>query len=78
MMFGGMFAADFASPSNTCGAILAVGTSCTIGVVFTPSVLGSESATMNLNLSGAGGITIAEAVALSGTGLEPLGVVAVP
>lgn len=79
MMFGGLFAADFASPSNTCGAILTVGTSCTVNVVFTPSSLGNESATMNLNLSGsAGAITISQPVALSGTGMGALGVVAIP
>jgi Bacterial Ig domain len=77
--FTGALAADFTSSSNTCGASLAVGASCTVNVVLTPSVVGNESATMNLNLTGSlGAITISEAVAVSGTGLEAVGIVAIP
>lgn len=77
--FTGAYAADFTSPSNTCGASLTIGASCTVNVVMIPSVVGNESATMNLNLTGsAGAITISEAVAVSGTGLEAIGLVAIP
>jgi hypothetical protein len=38
---------DFTVATNNCGAV-AAGTSCTITVVFTPSVLGAESATLNV------------------------------
>jgi hypothetical protein len=77
--FTGALAADFTSPNNTCGASLAIGASCTVNVVMTPSVVGNESATMNLNLTGSlGAITISEAVAVSGTGLEAVGIVAIP
>jgi hypothetical protein len=47
----GANAADF-SQTNTCGTLptsLAAGTSCTLSVTFTPSVLGAESATLTIN-----------------------------
>ena len=42
----GTNAGDFAVTSNGCTAPVAGGTSCTITVVFTPSVLGAESGTL--------------------------------
>jgi hypothetical protein len=42
---------DFTVATNNCGAV-AAGTSCTITVVFTPSVLGAESATLNVLSAG--------------------------
>jgi hypothetical protein len=47
----GTNAGDFAVTSNNCGAV-AGGASCTITVVFTPSVLGAESATLNVLSAG--------------------------
>jgi hypothetical protein len=42
---------DFTVATNNCGAV-AAGTSCTITVVFTPSLLGAESATLNVLSAG--------------------------
>ncbi len=62
----GTNAADF-SQTNTCGASLAVGTSCAINVVFKPSGTGSESATLTITDSDAGSPQL---VQLSGTGIS--------
>jgi hypothetical protein len=59
----GTNAGDFNVTSNGCGAV-AAGTSCTITVVFTPSVLGAESATLNV-LSAGNTLT----ATLTGTGV---------
>jgi hypothetical protein len=53
------------SQTNTCGASLAVGSNCTISVVFTPTSAGSKTATLNVN----GGGAAAQSVALSGSGV---------
>ncbi len=53
------------SQTNTCGTSLAVGSSCTISVVFTPTSVGSKAAMLNVNGGGAG----AQSVALSGVGV---------
>jgi hypothetical protein len=54
------------SQSNTCGTSVAVGTNCTINVVFNPASVGSATATLSINAgSGAG----TQTVALSGTGI---------
>lgn len=58
----GTNAGDFAVTSNNCGAV-AGGASCTITVVFTPSLLGAESATLNVLSAG---ITLT--ATLTGTG----------
>ena len=53
------------SQTNTCGSSVAVGSHCTISVVFKPTFTGSLTATLNVNAgSGAG----TQTVALSGTG----------
>jgi hypothetical protein len=62
--FTGTNAADFGQ-TNNCGNSLAVGASCTIGVTFTPSLAGSESATLVLTDNAAGSPFN---VALNGTG----------
>jgi Ca2+-binding RTX toxin-like protein len=63
---GGPDAAQFAISSNTCtGANLAVGTTCAVGVKFTPNGLGARSATVAIASNGAGSPHI---VALTGTG----------
>ena len=56
---------DFASTANTCGTSVAAGASCTISVVFTPSVASVETA--NLVITD-GDSTSPQTVALTGTG----------
>jgi Abnormal spindle-like microcephaly-assoc'd, ASPM-SPD-2-Hydin len=53
------------SQTNTCGKSVAVGVTCTISVVFKPTVKGSWTATLNVNGGGGAGT---QTVALSGTG----------
>jgi hypothetical protein len=55
---------DFAQ-SNTCGSSLAVGANCTIAVMFTPSVAGTEAASLSI-ADNAGGSP--QTVGLSGAG----------
>jgi outer membrane protein assembly factor BamB len=66
----GTNAGDFAVTGGTCGAALAGGTSCTYLLKFTPSIDGTESAT--LAVSGAGDASSPHNVSLSGTGSGPL------
>ena len=54
---------DFAQ-SNNCGSSLAVGSSCAVNVVFTPTAVGARTGSIKLN----GSATVA-AVSLTGTGL---------
>jgi hypothetical protein len=54
---------DFAE-TNTCPVSLAVGASCSIKVIFTPSTSGGESATLTVT----GGSNAPQTVALTGTG----------
>jgi hypothetical protein len=71
MGFTGANSADF-SQTNTCGTLptsLAGGASCTLSVTFTPSVLGSESATLTVNDSAAAAQYQTLTSGLSGTGL---------
>jgi hypothetical protein len=60
----GSNASDF-DQSNTCGSSLAAGANCTIAVMFTPSVTGSEAASLSIadNASGS-----PQTVSLSGAG----------
>jgi hypothetical protein len=60
----GTNASDFAQ-SNTCGSSLAAGANCTIAVMFTPSVAGTEAASLSIadNASGS-----PQTVSLSGAG----------
>ena len=69
--FSGSNAADFGSPSNTCGASIAAGASCTVSVAFTPSVASAESATLVITaVITDGGLSSSQSfdVSLSGTG----------
>ncbi len=52
------------SQSNNCGASLSAGGSCTINVVFDPSVVGAANATLNVSGSG-----VSHSVSVSGTGV---------
>ncbi|HEY1947882.1 MAG TPA: choice-of-anchor D domain-containing protein [Bryobacteraceae bacterium] len=56
---------DFVSTS-ACGASLAAGLSCTIKTVFTPSVVGAESASLSITDNASGS---PQTIALSGTGV---------
>jgi hypothetical protein len=64
IVIGGANPGDFAQ-TNNCGSGLAAGASCTISVTFTPTVVGSRSATININDSDP---TSPQQVTLSGTG----------
>ena len=55
---------DFA-PLNACGASLAAGSSCSIGIFFDPSAAGPRTGTLTINDNSAGS---PQAVSLSGTG----------
>jgi hypothetical protein len=53
------------SQTNSCGASVAVGSNCTLNVVFTPTSHGSKVATLNV-IGGSGAGT--QTVSLTGTG----------
>jgi hypothetical protein len=55
---------DF-TQSNNCGSSLAAGGSCTISVLFTPTVLGARSGTLSINDSDS---SSPQTIAMSGTG----------
>lgn len=55
---------DFARSGGTCGSAVATGTSCTIGVVFTPTAAGTRSGTLSLTHNNT---LSAITIALSGT-----------
>ncbi len=55
--------------TNNCGTSVAGGGTCTIGLVFTPTSIGSKSATLNVN---AGGNAGKQSVAVSGVGVAVL------
>ncbi len=55
---------DF-SQTNTCGATLAAGKSCTISVTFTPTQIGSRTGSLSVNDNGSNS---PQTVSLSGTG----------
>jgi len=48
LAFTGTNAGDFAEIANTCGASVAAGGTCTIGVTFTPSGSGKRTARLNI------------------------------
>jgi sugar lactone lactonase YvrE len=58
----------FAVASNTCGAV-AAGASCTVGVTFSPTAVGSATGTLTFNDSA---LTSPQTVSLSGTGIAPV------
>jgi hypothetical protein len=67
IVIGGANAGDFAE-TNTCPASLAHAAKCVIEVTFTPSVLGAETATLDVNDNASNS---PQAVALTGTGVAP-------
>lgn len=71
LSIGGINASDFAisSTNNTCGASLAVGSSCSFQVTFAPTVTtGSRTATVDMTF---GGGLAAQAVTLNGSAGTP-------
>ncbi|SEG14383.1 Abnormal spindle-like microcephaly-assoc'd, ASPM-SPD-2-Hydin [Bryocella elongata] len=64
----GNFAIPASAPDTCSGHSLAAGTSCTVGVVFVPVVLGSASGTLSIPSSAGSGTVV---VPLSATGVHP-------
>ena len=58
-------AAEFVVGSNTCGATIAAGASCTLVVAYSPAAAGADSATLTITYAGGGAVSIP----LSGTGV---------
>lgn len=54
IQIGGAGAASFSPSSNTCGASLASGAQCMVGVVFSPQATGSYTATLTVSSSTVG------------------------
>lgn len=54
--------------TNTCGTFVAVGSSCTISVIFTPTAAGARTASVSITDNATGSPQV---VALTGTGLAP-------
>ncbi len=61
--------APFVVASNTCAASIAAGASCTVGVTFSPTAVGSATGTLTFNDSA---IASPQTVSLSGTGSAPV------
>jgi sugar lactone lactonase YvrE len=59
----------FAVASNTCGAGIAAGATCTVGVTFSPTAIGSATGTLTFTDSAA---SSPQTVTLSGTGSTPI------
>ena len=68
--FTGANPADF-SQTNNCNGSVVAGASCTISVTFTPSAVGSRSATLNVNDDGPNS---PQNAALTGTGLAAVSI----
>ena len=68
---GGTNPGDFAISSKTCGLTLGVSASCTVSMVFKPTVAGTRSATLSFTDSGTGS---PRHVALSGSSTEPFAI----
>jgi len=64
-VFSAAASGEFTVTSNTCGSGVSAGMKCTIGVSFTPTVLGLQQGTLTIDFSARGGPVH---VALSGTG----------
>ncbi|HEV2425510.1 MAG TPA: choice-of-anchor D domain-containing protein [Terriglobia bacterium] len=64
---GGADPNDF-SETNTCGTTLTAGSSCTINVTFTPTMLGARAASVSITDNASGS---PQTIVLSGTGTQP-------
>jgi FtsP/CotA-like multicopper oxidase with cupredoxin domain len=71
---GGTNAGDWLITSNTCGASLAVGVSCTVRVAFRPTATGARAATLTVTTDSA--VNPVASVALTGTGVAPVASIA--
>jgi len=60
---------DFAITSNTCGASIAAGTSCTVRVVFSPVAMGARSGALTFTDDA---LNSPQSISLSGTGTAPV------
>jgi hypothetical protein len=60
------------SQTNNCPAVLATAQTCTVNVVFTPTVLGSRNGTLTIQSNLAASPTITSVVMLSGTGINSI------
>jgi hypothetical protein len=69
----GPAAADFKLVSSNCGAAMASGAACALGVQFTPTAAGTRSASLDVATNAASGVNH---VALSGAGIAPSATVA--
>lgn len=61
--------AGFAMASNTCGAGIAVGANCTVGVTFSSSALGNATGTLTFTDNA---VNSPQTVSLTGTGVAPV------
>lgn len=61
----GANAGDFAEIGDTCGTSVAAGGNCTVGITFTPSLAGAETASVSITDNASGS---PQSVTLSGTG----------
>jgi hypothetical protein len=65
IVFAGTSAGDYLISSNTCGAIIAGGASCSVGVAFKPTTTGKRNAKLNVKNNGGGSPA---STSLTGTG----------
>jgi len=64
-VFAGTAAGDYLISANTCGATIAPGANCSVGVEFKPTTTGNRNAKLNVKNNGGGS---PESVSLTGTG----------
>ena len=64
-VFAGTAAGDYLISANTCGATIAPGANCSVGVEFKPTITGKRSAKLNVKNNGGGSPA---SVSLTGTG----------
>ncbi len=60
---------DFLPVSDTCGSLVAINTTCTISINFTPSALGSRTGSVLITSNGSAS---PQTISLSGTGIAPV------
>ena len=65
-VLGGAYSGDFALVANSCGAAVAPGATCTLGLTFTPAATGSRAATLTI---GSDAVDNSLVVNLAGTGV---------
>jgi FtsP/CotA-like multicopper oxidase with cupredoxin domain len=68
LTLGGTDLSHFANPTTTCGVTLAIGTSCTASVTFTPTSVGAKSAVLTVNVAAP---AVAKSAILTGSGTAP-------